>query len=706
MTLWIPRPKLPAENAHSGIARLAWKTQIMKKWHLPTEDVFPLTLDTQAAQLVDWLRVWFLTDVDMYILQELDPETSREELLAEGKRLALSNVSNHRKALFEAAQILSLSLHFVFGEFSLLPPHGSLCYPYSVIRLLLKADVGLSRSLQAAIKGLLEDVRGEILQFQEFHGVPQRTVVYDTLVAPNCSDAQTAARPLQAQWSSSIELHAFEGTGRGVRAREAIPAGQPLVTVPESSTISLWAAVCDPAFSEVACTLLGGHLETTKGAQELWAMKTESTHPHGRRFVVEPEMCLLLYILDIRRRLPERFKCWVDLLPEPGMEPSFLLVDSAHLKKVPHAGLGSEVVDTKSRLEVFRQWCLDTLCPLWPEMFVATHMSSTLFFWAKWILESRAFEVDHPPPPAIVAEPTRGLFSDDLYTSAPDSPSVAAVLAHDAPPLSEGRTPHPLLPGLEMMTVEESDPYSIPQQVLTQTSLGRVLLWLPRKLSVVVPMIDMFNHHPAGQLEHPLLVHRSSSELVLRGERTKLARVFTVRSPALIQANQQVFLSYGPHESWEMARYYCFCPPAASLGPPSVFGYSQCDTGFPDSSSLTLSLPLPAADDEEQEVKLSLMADLGMTTEHLLFPSRMYNHSPRAALQLLTLLLSPVDQVSNAIADQAVAVLQSILEEKITEVLAVMDQLHDAPFPHSTEVEQVFAIQRSILTNALRRTAD
>ncbi|KAH0474838.1 MAG: uncharacterized protein KVP18_003520 [Porospora cf. gigantea A] len=677
----------------------------MEKWRLPSEDRFPLTLDTQAAQLIDWLRVWFLTDVDMYILQELDPQTSREELLAEAERLALSNVSNHRKALFEATQILSLSLHFIYGEFSLLPPHGSLCYPYSVVRSLLKADVTLSSSLQAAIKGLLEAVRKEILQFQEFHGVPHRASSSEILGGPDFPDTQAAARPLQAQWSSSIELHGFESTGRGVLAREDIPAGQPLVTVPESSTISLWAAVCDPAFSEVACTLLGGHLETTTG-QELWAAKTKSTHPQGRRFVVEPEMCLLLYILDIRRRLPERFKRWMDLLPEPGMEPSYLLVDNDHLKSVPHAGLGSEVVDTKARLEVFREWCLETLCPLWPEVFVAPHMSSSLFFWAKWILESRAFEIDHPPPPAIVAKPTRGLFSDDLYTAAPETPSVAALLAQDRPHLSEEPTPHPLLPALEMMTGEESDPYSIPQQVLTETCLGRVLLWLPRKLTVVVPMIDMFNHHPAGQLEHPLLVHRSSSELVLRGEHMKLTRVFTVRSPALIQANQQVFLSYGPHQSWEMTRYYCFCPQAATLGPPSVFGYSQCDTGYPDGSSLTLSLPQPAADDEEQQVKLALMADLGMTTEHLLFPSRMYNHSPRAALQLLTLLLSPVDQVSNAIADQAVAVLQSILEEKITEILAVMDQLHKAPFPHSVEVERVFAIQRSILTNALCRTAD
>ncbi|CEM24020.1 unnamed protein product [Vitrella brassicaformis CCMP3155] len=515
-----------------------------------------------VRRLVDAFRVLSMSPQDLYFLHDWEWDRRHAD---EGSAYAAldtiyDNPSNHRKALFRCqAAVESLGL---------------------------PATHPLAVSVQQQIDTFCQPACGPLPSaplpmHTQTHSMQQWLSAQGGLVHPHMQLASPEA-------ADSTHMRGWYTTG-------PIESGTTVLSVPEKCLLNVLSALSSAVFGVVAVYLL---CPAARKPIEDAAMREEgdgNARPAKRIKTDENEWA----------ELPETIPCDVVLMlfllletRHPSFPLSLIPDDTDSLLLGPPEVLDflemeavKEAADTVKG-DLYTMYCglFSRLGVLFPHVFAPpSHFGWDRFLWAKSVIDSRcvALRVDPPPslPPlsfhALAVQPASlsEVRKRETNAMADDEEDGSGDAAEDSSPV-------PFLPVLPECKDKDAG-----RVVVYEVGDGvRAEGWLDMadgRCSCLVPAVDMMNHHARGQCDVP------------RFDAVKRCVDVSMRSGAK-QAGVQVFLSYGPLQSWESLLHYGFTAP-----PPNPHD--------------TLALRFQPPDDgEAAEAKEFIMAHHDIPVEHLL----------------------------------------------------------------------------------------
>lgn len=101
------------------------------------------------------------------------------------------------------------------------------------------------------------------------------------------------------------------------------------------------------------------------------------------------------------------------------------------------------------------------------------------------------------------------------------------------------------------------------------------LVRVPRRCACFIPFAELLNHHPLAQVGPPVLETRRSVASEGGEETEKSELVLSLRVITQVAQGAQVYLHYGPLQSWEFATFFGFVPSQPLLAPFDCWSSSE-----------------------------------------------------------------------------------------------------------------------------------
>uniref|UniRef100_A0A0G4H145 SET domain-containing protein n=1 Tax=Chromera velia CCMP2878 TaxID=1169474 RepID=A0A0G4H145_9ALVE len=560
-----------------------------------------------ARKLVDAFRVCFLSDQDLCVCEGL----AYGEEGTDKSHFAFESESNERKGLFAVRNALSA---WISSQQDEVKEKGEGAKSSSS-----SASAGTTNGQTAGeeaeqtlctARRLLTEVESMIGSFCAPANVP--------LCLPSAGDdPSSSAKEKEKEEAERVTEFLREvgsppvvgpftlsaGAGRGLQSLAAIPIGAPVFSLPESATLSVYSALESEEFGQAAVFLLhpesrevvvrGCLKEGSKGGNRYFETDGEERETAWRRSAsrhvaemgeVDSDTVLLLYLLHLRRvGVPtgsERgggkgngFDLLLKFFPE--RQESLLNGPPEVLEFLGNVEVTARIEDQLEKL--FQLFCnlFPALPILFPDIFAyLDHFNWETFLWAKLIVETRGMALEVSPPPRF-PEWTSSSSSSASRKGGDEKPSEEEEEEEEEEGLeffpSLCKVSHEKLRG-ERLSVR------IPHWAGAE---GHVSVSLPLRVTVLVPVADLMNHSFRAQCGVPKFNRNSRRvEILCEGG---------VSGPGV-----EVFLSYGPLQSWEGLSHYGFCP-RGETAPGSLpsSSSSSCSSSASASSSSSSSTAAP-----------------------------------------------------------------------------------------------------------------
>lgn len=231
---------------------------------------------------------------------------------------------------------------------------------------------------------------------------------------------------------------------------------------------------------------------------------------------IDADMILLLFIVFDRygrRGNKPRFQQYYESVPDfsNGLAHNLMLAPPEVISFLEIPAIEDAVDSLSDNLFKSLQWCATHVFPKFETLFPSDVATWDHILWARWIIDTRGFALKVPPSSSsfvVVTTP------EDTIESCTDNATT--------------------------WTLDYAG-----------TTRGVSRVTVPQRLTTLIPGVDQFNHDPLVATCRP-------------PQFNAVSRRFEVRSDLQFSnsTNQptEIFMSYGPCETWQLLLHYGFCP--------------------------------------------------------------------------------------------------------------------------------------------------